>query len=92
MEVGQGPNWGCSSKGEKKYPYKTKTFRNQSLQALTAGYTYSMKVHLGKDEKVVNQDVTDTHVAVRDLCKRLRGLTMNCTRIILFHPQTYLMI
>jgi hypothetical protein len=33
MEVGQGPNWGCSAKGKKKHAYNCKTtmFRKKEL-------------------------------------------------------------
>ncbi|PNF23240.1 hypothetical protein B7P43_G18268 [Cryptotermes secundus] len=39
-----------------------------------AGYTYDMKVYLGKDRKHASQDVTATHATVRDLCRHIEGV------------------
>ncbi|PNF35735.1 hypothetical protein B7P43_G16134 [Cryptotermes secundus] len=39
-----------------------------------AGYTYDMKVYLGKDRTRADQDVTATHAAVMDLCRRIEGV------------------
>jgi hypothetical protein len=39
-----------------------------------AGYTYDMKVYLGKDRTRADQDVTATHTTVRDLCRRIEGV------------------
>jgi hypothetical protein len=39
-----------------------------------AGYTYNMKVYLGRDRTRANQDVTATHATVRDLCRRIEGV------------------
>ncbi|PNF17185.1 hypothetical protein B7P43_G06584 [Cryptotermes secundus] len=40
----------------------------------SAGYTYDMKVYLGKDRTRADQEVTATHATVRDLCKRVEGV------------------
>jgi hypothetical protein len=39
-----------------------------------AGYTYDMKIYLGKDRTRANQDVTATHATVRELCRRIEGV------------------
>ncbi|PNF43126.1 hypothetical protein B7P43_G18025 [Cryptotermes secundus] len=39
-----------------------------------AGYTYDMKVYLGKDRTRADRDVTATHATVRDLCRRIEGV------------------
>jgi hypothetical protein len=39
-------------------PTKQKRFGIRVYKFSMAGYTYSMKIYLGKDKKVVNQDMT----------------------------------
>jgi hypothetical protein len=39
-----------------------------------AGYTYDMKVYLGKDKKRTYKDLTATHATVSDLCRRVEGV------------------
>jgi hypothetical protein len=39
-----------------------------------AGYTYDMKVYLGRDRTRADQDVTATQATVRDLCRRIEGV------------------
>jgi hypothetical protein len=38
------------------------------------GYTYDMKVYLGKDRQRVTQDLTATHATVKELTRRVEGL------------------
>jgi hypothetical protein len=38
------------------------------------GYTYDMKVYLGKDRQHVTQDMAATHATVKELTRRVEGL------------------
>ncbi|PNF14142.1 hypothetical protein B7P43_G17736 [Cryptotermes secundus] len=52
-------------------PKKHKRFGIKTFKICdAAGYTYDMKVYLGKDRTRADQDVTATHATVRDLCRR----------------------
>ncbi|PNF30070.1 hypothetical protein B7P43_G04241 [Cryptotermes secundus] len=56
-------------------PKKHKRFRIKIFKIVDdAGYTYDMKVYLGKDRTHADQDVTATHATVRDLCRRIEGV------------------
>ncbi|PNF42631.1 hypothetical protein B7P43_G01270 [Cryptotermes secundus] len=56
-------------------PKKHKCFRIKIFKICdAAGYTYDMKVYLGKDRTCADQDVTETHATVRGLCRRIEGL------------------
>ncbi|PNF17065.1 hypothetical protein B7P43_G17426 [Cryptotermes secundus] len=59
-------------------PKKHKRFGMKIFQICdAAGYTYDMKVYLGKDGARADQDVTTTHATVRDLCRRIEDVGHN---------------
>ncbi|PNF24473.1 hypothetical protein B7P43_G09102, partial [Cryptotermes secundus] len=49
-----------------------------------AGYTYDMKVYLGKERTRADQDVTATHATVRDLCRCIEGIERGWHTVKLF--------
>jgi hypothetical protein len=56
-------------------PKKHKRFGIKIIKICdAAGYTYDMKVYLGKDRTRADQDVTATHATVRGLCRRIEGV------------------
>jgi hypothetical protein len=54
-------------------PKKHKRFGIKIFKLLCdcTGYTYDMKVYLGKDRQRVTQDVTATHATVKELTRRV---------------------
>lgn len=56
-------------------PKKHDCFRIKIFKLCNAGgYTYDMKVYLGKDKKRFDKDLTAIHALVRDLCRRVDGV------------------
>jgi len=56
-----------------------------------SGYTYDMRVYLGKDSDSATDDMTATHAAVRHLTSRVEGFRTKYLWTISFHLQDFLM-